>query len=212
MRPLVRSLEDFGSGSRRRESDADRALKAAVAAARGEGHAAGYAEGFAAALAQAATEEHALLLALRETLRDLELVQTAARAEALAALHPVVEAILRIAAPKAAEAGLAGTVADAVARRLDRGHGERLLARVAPAAADDLRSHFAPDIIGIEPDPAIAPGSVRLEWQGGGALFDAAAALAEAEAAVSAFFGTATVAPGSVAPLSSQPESLHHVG
>lgn len=211
-RALVRSLEDFGEGNRRRETDADRALKSAVAAARGEGHAAGYAEGFAAALAEAATEERALLHALRETLRDLELVQTAARQEALAALHPVVEAILRIAAPAAAEAGLARSVADAVARRLDRGHGERLIAFVAPSVADDMRAHFAPEILAVEADPGMAAGTVRLEWEGGGALFDAPAALAEAEAAVAAFFQGATVAPGSVAPPSRDPERFRHVG
>lgn len=211
MRPLVQSLEDFGS-ARRRESDADRALKAAVAAARGEGHAAGYAEGFAAALAEAATEERALLLALRETLRDIELVQTAARTEALAALHPVVEAILGIAAPAAAEAGLARTVADAVTRRLERAHGERLLARVAPAMAEEIGAQFSSDILAVEPDSAIGPGIVRLEWQGGGALFDAPAALAEAQAAIAAFFGTMVETPASVRDPSNEPERLTNVG
>ena len=194
MRPLLRGLEDFGEGARRRESDAERAQKAAVAAARGEGHAAGYAEGFAAALAQADTEERALLHALRESLHDLELVQTAAREEALAALRPVVEAILKVAAPAAAEAGLARAVADAVARRLDRGRGERIVAHVSPAAVESLAAHFTPDTLTVEPDPAIRAGSLRLEWQGGGALFDAPAALAEAEAAVAAFFGTGSAA------------------
>jgi flagellar biosynthesis/type III secretory pathway protein FliH len=212
MKPLSRSLEDFGDGGRRRETDSDRALKAAVAAARGEGHASGYAEGFAAALAEAATEERALLHALRESLHDIVLVQTAARQEALAALHPVVAAILGIAAPAAAQAGLSRTVADLVARRLGRSHAERLTARVAPAFADDLRSHFAPEILEIAADPAMAAGSVRLEWQGGGALFDAPAALAEAEAAIAAFFGTATGAAGAVAPQSSETERLKHVG
>jgi flagellar biosynthesis/type III secretory pathway protein FliH len=188
MRPLVRALENFGDPGRHRESDADRALKAAVAAARGEGHAAGYADGFAAALAQCETEDRAILAVVREAVRDLELRQTGARAEAVAALRPVVEALVRIAAPAAAAAGFADNVADAVAARLDRGRGERLVVHVAPERVAMLREHLGDASLTVAAEPSLGPVSARLEWEGGGALFDPQACLDAALEAVDAQF------------------------
>jgi flagellar biosynthesis/type III secretory pathway protein FliH len=188
MRPLVRALENFGDPGRHRESDADRALKAAVAAARGEGHAAGYADGFAAALAQCETEDRAILSAVREAVRDLELRQTGARVEAIAALRPVVEALARIAAPAAAAAGLADSVTEAVAARLDRGRRERLVVHVAPERVAMLRDHLDDASLTVAPDPALGRVAARLEWEGGGALFDPQACLDAALEAIDAHF------------------------
>ena len=189
MKAYLRGLENFGDPSRGRESDAERATKAAIASARGEGHAAGYAEGFAAALAQAENEDRAAIGALREAIRDLELVQTGARAETVAGLRPVLEAVMRLAAPAAAEAGLAASVAAAVTARLDRGRGERLVVRAAPDRVEMLRDRLGPGGPTVEADPALGAAAVRLDWDGGGAVFDVQAALAAAREAIDAFFG-----------------------
>lgn len=189
---LLRALENFGDPGRSRESDAERATRAAVAAARGEGHAAGYAEGFAAALAQVDAEDRAVVAAMRETIRDLELAQSGARVEAIAALRPVVEALVRVAAPAAADAGLAASVAGAVLARLDRGRGERLIVRAAPERVEALAERLGPGGPPVEPDPALGSTEVRLEWEGGGAVFDAEAALAAAREAIDAFFNDLT--------------------
>lgn len=188
MKSLARALENFGDPGRGRESDADRALKAAVAAARGEGHAAGYAEGFAAALASTETEDRAVVMALREAIRDLELQQAGARLEAVAALKPVLLAIVRIAAPRAAAAGLADSLAEAVSTRLNHGTADRLTARVAPERLEALRAAFGDEALVLVPDPALGPAEAVLDWASGGAVFDAGASLAAAEAVIVDFF------------------------
>jgi flagellar biosynthesis/type III secretory pathway protein FliH len=191
MRPFARTLENFGDPDSGRESEAERKLKAAVAAARGEGHAAGYAEGFAAALAQADAEERKIVAQVLEAVRDFELEMTAARAAAIEGLRPVIEAILRAAAPVAAGRGLAEEVAAAVGSYLDTARHDSLVLRVAPERVEDLR-HRLDDAVAIDPDPMLGPVTARLEWAGGGTVFDAEGCLDAASRAVEAFFETAT--------------------
>lgn len=183
----LRSLEDFGDSARGRLSDAERAQQAAIATARGEGHAAGYAEGFAAALAQADNEDRAVITALREAVHDLELERTAMRAELVEGLRPVVEALARAVVPAAAEAGLAAELAGVVAARLHRREAEALEVHVAPGRAEGIAARLGPDLA-VHADPALSPLAARIGWVGGGACFDADAAAAAALAAVTGFF------------------------
>lgn len=185
-RPL-RRLEDFGDAARGRLSDAERAQQAAVATARGEGHAAGYAEGFAAALEQADNEDRAVLGALREAVRDLELERAALRAELVAGLRPVVEALARAVLPVAAELGLAAELAEAVAAGLGQQSATALQVHVAPVRVAALADRLGPGLA-VLPDPALSPLAARIGWAGGGACFDADAATAAALAAVERFF------------------------
>jgi flagellar biosynthesis/type III secretory pathway protein FliH len=187
MRPFARTLEDFGNPDAGRESEAERKLKAAVAAARGEGHAAGYADGFAAALAQADTEERKVIGCILEAVRDMELARTGARAEAVAALRPLVDALMCMAAPLAAKRGLAEDVAAAIAAHLDAGKAETLVLYVSPERLDDLR-HRLDEAVQLAPDPDLGPIAARLEWAGGGALFDVQGCLDAASEAIEAFF------------------------
>lgn len=186
MSQLRRRLENFGDPAAGRESEAERRLKAAVAAARGEGHAAGYAEGFAAALAQIDAEERGIIRDLVEAIHDLELRQSAARMDAIAALRPVIEDIARIAAPQMAARGLADEIADAVAVQLDRGRGEILTINAAPARVESLRDRLGHGLR-VEADPTLGPLAVRLEWAGGGAVFDAEGALKAALGVIETF-------------------------
>jgi flagellar biosynthesis/type III secretory pathway protein FliH len=190
MRPFARTLEDFGDPDAGRENEAESKLKAAAAAARGEGHAAGYAEGFAAALAQADTEDRRMVAQILEAVRDLELQMTAARAEAIDGLRPVIEAIIRAAAPMAASRGLAEEVAAAVTAHLDTTRSESLVLRVAPDRIEDLR-HRLEDSVAITPDPMLGPITAQLEWAGGGTVFDAEGCLDAATHAIESFFGSA---------------------
>lgn len=187
MTRLLRRLEDFGDAARGRLSDAERAQQAAVATARGEGHAAGYAEGFAAALAKADNEDRAVLGALSEAMRDLELERTALRAELVAGLRPVVEALARAVVPVAAEAGFAAELADAVASGLAQRAAEALEVRVAPERVAALAERLGPGLA-VLPDPALSSLAARIGWAGGGACFDADAATDAALAAVTRFF------------------------
>lgn len=187
MTRLLRRLEDFGDAARGRLSDAERAQQAAVATARGEGHAAGYAEGFAAALAQAENEDRAVLGALREVVRDLELERTAMRAELLSGLRPVVEALARAVVPAAADAGFAAELSDAVATALGHRAAEALEVHVAPERVAMLAGRLGSDVA-VLPDPALSPLAARIGWAGGGACFDSDAATGAALAAVARFF------------------------
>jgi flagellar biosynthesis/type III secretory pathway protein FliH len=190
MRPLSMRLENFGDPRRGGDAELARAVAAAAAAARGEGHAAGYAEGFAAGMAQADADDRAAVAAARESLRDLELRQQGARAEAVAALGPVIAAIARAAAPHAAEAGFEAALAETVAARLTAAPADRPVIRCAPARVEGLSARFG-DAVTLRPDPALGPADARVEWTSGGAWFDASQALAAAEAAIAEFFGVA---------------------
>jgi flagellar biosynthesis/type III secretory pathway protein FliH len=187
MRSFARSLEDFGNPERGRESDAERRRKAELAAARGEGHAAGYAEGFAAALAQAETEDRAVLLQVLEAARDMTLHQESALAEAVAGLRPVIESILRLVAPVAAERGLGEAVAEVVTARLRTGADPSLVLCAAPERVEALRERFHDDLP-VTADAALGPRSVRLDWANGGAVFDADACIQAAMAGLEAFY------------------------
>ncbi len=188
MRAAVLRLEDFGGGA---PSRADReAQEQAAARARGEGHAAGYAEGYAAAMAAGEAEDRAAVVALREAVQDLELTQAAARADALARLRPVIEALARVAAPEAAARGFAGTLAEAVERRLAGDGAPRLAARVAPERVEGVALRLG-DRVEVRPDPALTGAQARLEWTGGGAEIDVDGCLAAAREAVAIFFDEA---------------------
>jgi flagellar biosynthesis/type III secretory pathway protein FliH len=194
MRPLALRLENFGDARRGGDVELAKAVAAAAAAARGEGHAAGYAEGFAAGMAQADAEDRAAVAAARESLRDLELRQAGARAEALAALGPVIAAIARAAAPQAAEAGLEAALAEAVEARLTAAPADRLTIRCAPERVEGLAARFG-DAVTLRADPAFGPADARVEWTSGGAWFEASHALAAAETAIAEFFGALAQTP-----------------
>jgi flagellar biosynthesis/type III secretory pathway protein FliH len=195
MRSLSMRLENFGDPRRGGDIELARAVAAAAAAARGEGYAAGYAEGFAAGMAQADAEDRAAVAAARESLRDLELRQAGARAEALAALGPVIAAVARAAAPHAAEAGLEAALTEAVEARLTAAPADRLTIRCAPERVEGLTARFGDAVI-LRPDPAFGPADARVEWTSGGAWFDSSQALVAAEAAIAEFFGAvAATAP-----------------
>lgn len=166
----LRGLEDFDaplSGRRPRDGDAAEA----VAQARGEGHAAGYAEGFAAAAAQAETEDRAALLSLRESLQDLELTATGARAQAADSVGPVLLAALRAAAPAAASAGFAEAVLEAVRARLAAQPEARLIARCAPERLEGLAGRLG-DLVELRPDPELIGARVEVGWSEGGFSLD----------------------------------------
>lgn len=186
----VLRLEDFGEPKGRRAAEKAREMEAAVARARGEAHAAGYAEGFAAAMAAAEAEDRAAVIDLRESVQDLELGQQAARAEAIATLRPVVEALARVAAPEAAARGFDAAVADAVERRLAGAAGLRLTVRAAPERVEGLALRLG-DRVEVRPDPALAGARARLEWDGGGAECDVEGCLAAARRAIETFFAEA---------------------
>ncbi|TVQ55104.1 MAG: hypothetical protein EA355_10620 [Rhodobacteraceae bacterium] len=178
------SLEDFGDPARGRPSQVERAHAAEIARVRGEAQAAGYAEGFAAALAEAETEERAAIADLRERLADAAIGLADARAAAVAALGPVLAAIIRVAAPQAAAAGLADAVVSAVSERLSATPAGPLVVRAAPAHADTLEAALAAAGLGaaaaVRPDPTLDGARACVDWAGGGAVCDPEACLAAA--------------------------------
>jgi flagellar biosynthesis/type III secretory pathway protein FliH len=187
----LRGLEDFGGGGRRRvDREAQRKLDEAAARARGEGHAAGYAEGFAAATLEVDAEDRAAVRALAESLRDLELEMAGLRAEARDRLRPVVAALVRVAAPQAAAAGLEAAVVAAVDARLAAMPQARLVIRCAADRVEGLALRLG-EVAAVRPDPALEGARARLEWEGGGADYDAAGCVAAASAAIDRFFGAA---------------------
>ncbi len=183
-------FEDFGEGANPRLSTRAREIDAAVALARGEAHATGYAEGYAAATAAAEAEDRAAVIDLRESVQDLELSQQAARAEAIAGLRPVIEALARVAAPQAAEAGFDAMLAEAVAARLAGASGQKLLVRAAPERVEGLALRLG-EAVEVRPDPSLEGARARLEWTGGGLDCDVEGCLATARAAIETFFGEA---------------------
>ncbi len=188
MSAFRRALEDFGDPGRGRKSEVERRIEAEAAKARGEGRAEGYAEGYAAAAAEAETEDRAAVAALIEAARDLALDRAAAQAEAVAAFAPVARALARLAAPRAAEAGLAQELAAAVSERLEAAPGETLTAHVAPERVAALAALLG-DAVAVRADAALSPCDARLDWSGGGARFDAEACVAAAIGAIDRFFG-----------------------
>jgi len=189
MRAGAIRFEDFGEGGGRPSTRA-REIEAAVARARGEAQAAGYAEGYAAATAAAEAADRAAVIDLRESVQDLELSQQAARAEAIANLRPVIEALARVAAPQAAAAGFDAMLAEAVAARLAGAAAPRLTVRAAPERVEGLTLRLG-DAVEVRPDPALEGARARLEWAGGGAECDVEGCLAAARAAIETFFGEA---------------------
>lgn len=190
MKPVALSLEDFGDPTRRRPSEIERAHAAELARVRGEAHAAGYAAGFAEALAQAETEDRAAVADLLERIGDLELGAADARRTALDALAPVLAAIARVAAPRAAAAGLADEIVAAVGERLAAAPDARLAVRAPEARFDALRAALG-DAAQVRADPALEGARAELDWTGGGAVFDADAALAAALDAIERHFAPA---------------------
>lgn len=188
MTAFARSLEDFGDPHAGRESDADRRAREALAAARGEGHAAGYAEGFAAGMAQADTDERATAMRLIEVAHDFSLQYVAARTEVLAALQPLLEGLVRTVAPVAAARGLAEEIAAAITTRLENTAPQAMTLHVATEHVEAMEQRFGDRVV-VEADETLGEHAARLAWPGGGAIFDADAALAEATAAIEAFFG-----------------------
>jgi flagellar biosynthesis/type III secretory pathway protein FliH len=187
MKAAALTLEDFGAGApaaRGRSREAEAAALAAAAEARAEG----YAEGFAEALSGAEAEDRAAVAQLRESLQDMELTLSAARAEAVAQMRGVVEALAAIAAPQAAAAGFAAELAEAVAQRLAAAPQEPLTVRAAEARVAGLRARFG-DRVAVEADPAMVGAQARLDWPGGGARYDVEACLDAARAAIARFFG-----------------------
>ncbi|WP_333833199.1 hypothetical protein [Rubrimonas sp.] len=198
MKPLRLRLENFGSDPAGADSDSRRELDEAVARARGEGHASGYAEGFAAADATAEAENRRAVIALVESLRDLDLDWRAARAEAIAALGPVLAAVAGAVAPEAARRGLAEALERAVAERLASAPQARLVARCAPEHFDGLALRLG-DQVELRADPALSGAQARLDWDGGGAAYDAEACARAALRAIDEFFAEAE-------------EEMRHVG
>ncbi len=190
MKPFTLKLENFGSEPDGADSDAQRALAEAVAKARGEAHAEGFAEGFAQAEQQAEAEDRRAVIALRESVRDLEFGQQAAREEAVASLGPVIDALTRAVAPELAARGLGEAIGAAVEARLAASPRTALVARCAPERAEGLALRLD-DAVEIRADPALSGAKVRLEWSGGGADYDADACARAAIEAVAAFFGEA---------------------
>lgn len=198
MKPLRLRLENFGADPSGADSDARRERDAAMARARGEGHAAGYAEGFAAAAATAEAESRRAVSALCESLRDLELDRQGARAEAVASLGPVLAALARAVAPEAARLGLAAAMEAAVAARLAAAPQARLVARCAPEHLESLALRLG-DAVALRADPELSGAQARLEWDGGGAEYDAEGCARAALKAIGDVFGEAG-------------EELRHVG
>ena len=190
MRAGAIRFEDFGEGGGGRPSTRAREIEAAVARARGEAQAAGYAEGYAAATAAAEAADRAAVIDLRESVQDLELSQQAARAEAIANLRPVIEALARVAAPQAAAAGFDAMLAEAVAARLAGAAAPHLVVRAAPERVEGLTLRLG-EAVAVHPDPSLEGARARLEWEGGGAECDVEGCLAAARAAIGEFFGEA---------------------
>jgi flagellar biosynthesis/type III secretory pathway protein FliH len=176
-------LQDFGAGGLRSAR-----TSAAVEGAREEAHALGFAEGYAQALEAAEAEDRAAVAQLREAVQDMELTRAAARAEAVAALRPVVEALARVAAPLAAQRGFADALAEAVEARLKGAPADRLTLRVAPDRVEGMKLRFG-DRLRIAPDPLMTGAVARLEWAGGGAVYDVEDCLAAARDVIDRFFG-----------------------
>jgi flagellar biosynthesis/type III secretory pathway protein FliH len=180
-------LEDFGAGGGPVRS---REQAKAVELARAEAHAEGFAEGFAQAMDTAEAEDRAAVSHLRESIQDMELSVAAARVEAIAALRPVIEALARIAAPRAAALGFDAALADAVEAQLRAAPGRRLEVVASPDRIDGLRARFG-DKLKVRADPAMTGAVARLEWQDGGAMFDVEGCLEAARSAIGEFFGEA---------------------
>jgi hypothetical protein len=102
----------------------------------------------------------------------------------------VVEALARVAAPRAAAAGLAGELAAAVAARLEAAPAARLQARVAPEVAASVAERLG-EGLDLATDAALGPTEARLDWPGGGLRFDADAAASAALEAITRHFGAA---------------------
>jgi flagellar biosynthesis/type III secretory pathway protein FliH len=187
MRTGVLRLEDFGD-ERAATPPRSKEVEAAVLAARAEARAEGYAEGFAEALEGAEADDRAAVLQLRESVQDIELTGTAARADAIAQMRGVVEALAALVAPEAAAAGFAAELAAAVAARLDAAPQEPLTVRAAPDRVAGLRARFG-ERVAIEADPMMVGAQARLQWPGGGADYDVEACLGAARAAIARFFG-----------------------
>ncbi len=183
-------LEEFGDSVGHRPVRVARDNAEALARARGEGHASGYSEGYAAGVATVEAEEAAAISALREDMHDLALRQESSRAEAISSLQPVIEAIVRAAAPIAAKHGLAASVAEAVEARLASAPQERLVVRVAPDRVAAMAGKLG-DNVDVKADPAIDGARARLEWGGGGGAFDAEGCVNAALDAIGRFFGEA---------------------
>ncbi|MFN3613624.1 MAG: hypothetical protein ACK4WC_03585 [Rubrimonas sp.] len=176
-------LEDFGDD----EPKIDPAL---LAAARAEGHAEGYAQGIAEALERAEAEDRAAVAQILERIADLDLGRAAAQAEAVMAMRPVIEALARLAVPRAAALGFDEALADAVQTRLAAAESDRVRLRCAPARVEGLAARLGPQVE-IVADPDMSGAQARLEWTGGGAAFDADGCLQAAMAVIDRFFGEA---------------------
>lgn len=178
-------LEDFGAAA---EKPRSRDIAEELKQVRDEAHALGFAEGFAQATETAEAEDQAAVTNLRESIQDLELSHAAARAEALAALRPLIEALARVAAPRAAAAGFDAALADAVEAQLKAAPDHKLLVRAAPDRVEGLKARFG-DRVRIAPDPDMVGAVARIEWAGGGAAYDVEACLEAARSMIAQFFG-----------------------
>lgn len=183
--PRALRLEDFGGSvqpAQRRE------VAEAVALASEKARDEGYADGFRAAAETAEAEDRAAVAQLREALQDMELSMAAARADAIAALRPVVEALSRVAAPLAAGAAFGAAVAEAVESRLRAGEDRRLRILAAPGRVEGLRARFG-DAVEVVAEPAMTGATARIEWSGGGVAFDVEDCLTAVGSIVERFFG-----------------------
>jgi hypothetical protein len=103
----------------------------------------------------------------------------------------VAAALARAVAPRAAAAGLGDALADAVERRLAASMRGGLTIRAPQAHVAALTERFG-DLVAVRADPALDGARARLDWDGGGADYDAEGCAAAAVAAVERFFAEET--------------------
>ena len=117
--------------------------------------------------------------ALEAIARDQSALRTRCITDAAKALGAAAESLL----PRMADAGLAALVAEAADRLTREGRWPCLELRAAAEDAEDIASELrarGATSIQVRPDQGLAPGSVSLEWEAGGAEIDAEAIVSAA--------------------------------